>query len=90
MMLESDTVSRDQVGAVFGYVWKKRLRYPQFCIVDTGGKSPHAWFDAPRSKVLERRLKPGLEIFGCGPKVFTYSRSLCVRRGRGERGACNV
>ena len=46
--------------------------------LDTGGKSLHAWFDAPRNKVLETRLKAGLVAFGCDPKVFTYSQPVRV------------
>jgi hypothetical protein len=49
----------------------------------------HAWFDAPRNKVLESRLKAGLEVFGCDPKVFTYSQPVRVpgawRDGRLQR-----
>ena len=48
------------------------------CIIDTAGKSLHGWFDAPRNKVLENRLKAGLEVFGCDPKVFTYSQPVRV------------
>jgi hypothetical protein len=48
------------------------------CIIDTAGKSLHAWFDAPKNKTAERRLKAGLEVFGCDPKVFTYSQPVRV------------
>jgi hypothetical protein len=37
-----------------------------------------AWFDAPRNRVLENRLKAGLTAFGCDPKVFTYSQPVRV------------
>ena len=57
---------------------RRRLRYPLHCIIDTAGKSLHGWFDAPRNKVLENRLKAGLEQFGCDPKVFTYSQPVRV------------
>ena len=77
MVVESDTLSKDEVGAIFSYL-RRRLRYDLHCIVDTAGKSLHAWFDAPRSKVLENRLKAGLEVFGCDPKVFTYSQPVRV------------
>jgi hypothetical protein len=77
MVVESDTLSRDEVGAVFSYL-RRRLRYPLHCIVDTAGKSLHAWFDSPPSKLLESRLKAGLEVFGCDPKVFTYSQPVRV------------
>ena len=42
----------------------RRLHYDLHCIIDIAGKSLHAWFDAPRSKVFENRLKAGLEVFG--------------------------
>jgi hypothetical protein len=77
MVVESDTLTKDEVGAVFGYL-RRRLRYPLHCIIDTAGKSLHGWFDAPRSKILENRLKAGLEEFGCDPKVFTYSQPVRV------------
>ncbi len=77
LVLESDTLSRDEVGAVFAYV-RRRLRYKLHCIIDTAGKSLHAWFDAPRTRLHEGRLKAGLEVFGCDPKVFTYSQPVRV------------
>ena len=62
-VVESDTLSKDEVGAVFAYL-QRRLHYPLHCIVDTAGKSLHGWFDAPRNKLLETHLKVGLEVFG--------------------------
>ena len=35
----------------------RRLRYRLHCIIDTAGKSLHGWFDAPRDKRIEARLK---------------------------------
>jgi hypothetical protein len=88
MVVESDTLSKDEVGAIFSYL-RRRLRYDLHCIVDTAGKSLHGWFDAPRNKVLENRLKAGLEVFGCDPKVFTYSQPVRVpgawREGKLQR-----
>jgi hypothetical protein len=77
LVVESDTLSRDEVGAVFAYL-RRRLHYDLHCIIDTAGKSLHAWFDAPRNKVFENRLKAGLEVFGCDPKMFTYSQPVRV------------
>jgi hypothetical protein len=77
LVIESDTLAKDDVGAVFAYLIR-RLRYRLHCIIDTAGKSLHAWFDAPRNKVLEDRLKAGLVAFGCDPKVFTYSQPVRV------------
>jgi hypothetical protein len=77
LVIESDTLTKDAVGAVFAYL-QRRLRYQLHCIIDTAGKSLHAWFDAPRNKVLENRLKAGLTAFGCDPKMFTYSQPVRV------------
>jgi hypothetical protein len=88
LVVESDTLAKDEVGAVFAYL-RRRLRYRLHCIIDTAGKSLHAWFDAPRNAVLEARLKVGLVAFGCDPKVFTYSQPVRVpgawRDGRLQR-----
>lgn len=88
LVVESDMLSKDEVGAVFAYL-HRRLRYRLHCIIDTGGKSLHAWFDAPRNRVLENRLKAGLVAFGCDPKVFTYSQPVRVpgawREGKLQR-----
>jgi hypothetical protein len=59
MVIEPDTLARDEVGAVFAYP-RRRLHYALHCIIDTGGKSLQAGFDAPRNKVFEARLKAGL------------------------------
>ena len=53
LVVESDTLAKDDVGAVFAYL-RRRLRYRLHCIIDTGGKSLHAWFDAPRDRGLRR------------------------------------
>ena len=52
LVIESDTLVKDEVGAVFRYL-QQRLRYRLHCIIDTAGKSLHAWFDAPRNLLLE-------------------------------------
>ena len=77
LVIESDSLTRDEVGAVFAYL-RRRLHYDLHCIIDTAGKSLHAWFDAPPNKVFENRLKAGLQVFGCDPKVFTYSQPVRV------------
>lgn len=77
LVVESDTLAKNEVGAVFAYL-RRRLHYRLHCIIDTAGKSLHGWFDAPRNKILETRLKAGLEAFGCDPKVFTYSQPVRV------------
>ncbi len=86
--MESDTLGHDEVGAVFAYL-RRRLRYELHCIIDTAGKSLHAWFDAPRSRLLEGRLKVGLEALGCDPRMFTCSQPVRVpgawREGKLQR-----
>jgi len=88
LVIESDTLSRDEVGAVFAYL-NRRLHYSLHAIVDTAGKSLHGWFDAPRSADAAARLKAGLVVFGCDPKVFTWSQPVRVpgafRDGRLQR-----
>jgi hypothetical protein len=88
LVVESDTLARDEVGAIFAYL-NRRLHFTLHAIVDTAGKSLHGWFDAPRSKLLEERLKAALIAFGCDPKVFTYSQPVRVpgafRDGRLQR-----
>src|SRR5262249_24757538 len=56
LVVESDPLARDEVGAVFAYL-NRRLHFTLHAIIDTAGKSLHGWFDAPRSKLLEERLK---------------------------------
>jgi hypothetical protein len=77
MVVESDTLGHDEIGAVFAFL-SRRLHYEMHCIIDTAGKSLHGWFEAPPNKILENRLKAGLEEFGCDPKVFTYSQPVRV------------
>jgi hypothetical protein len=40
LVIESDTLSRDEVGAIFAYL-RRRLHYNLHCIIDTAGKSLH-------------------------------------------------
>ena len=88
LVIESDTLSRDEVGAIFAYL-SRRLHYTLHAIVDTAGKSLHGWFDAPRTVEAAARLKAGLVVFGCDPKVFTWSQPVRVpgafRDGRLQR-----
>ena len=88
LVLESDTLSRDEVGAVFAYVGR-RLRLSLRAIVDTAGKSLHGWFDAPRTPEMQAHLKVGLPILGCDPKVFTFAQPVrlpgAFRNGKLQR-----
>jgi hypothetical protein len=73
LIVESDVLSRDEVGAVFRFM-QKRLRFPMHCIVDTGGKSLHGWFSAPADAGMLARLRAGLTGLGCDPKMFNPSQ----------------
>lgn len=88
LVVESDLLNRDQVGAVFAYL-NRRLQFNLHAIIDTAGKSLHGWFSAPRSRFIEARLKTVLTVLGCDPKLFTYSQPVRVpgafREGRLQR-----
>jgi hypothetical protein len=76
LVVESDTLSRDQIGSVFKYL-QQRLHYRLHCIVDTGGKSLHGWFSPPSPR-HEPGLKAGLTALGCDPKLFSRSQPVRV------------
>jgi hypothetical protein len=88
MVIESDTLPKDEVGAIFAYL-NRRLHFNLHAVIDTAGKSLHGWFDAPRDRQVEARLKAVLTVFGCDPKLFTYSQPVRVpgayRDGRLQR-----
>ena len=88
LVVESDTLAKDEVGAVFAYL-NLRLHFNLHAIIDTAGKSLHGWFDAPRDRRIEGRLKATLTAFGCDPKLFTYSQAVRVpgayRNGKLQR-----
>jgi hypothetical protein len=68
LVVESDTLGRDEIGAVFRWLDLSvglRLR----AIVDTAGKSLHGWFDYPNGVVFSR-LEQWLPGFGCDPAMF--------------------
>jgi hypothetical protein len=73
LVVESDELHRDEVGAVFRLM-HKRLGFPLHCIVDTGGKSLHGWFSAPADAGMLARLRAGLTGLGCDPRMFNPSQ----------------
>ena len=77
LVVESDTLAKDEVGAIFAYL-NRRLHFNLHAIIDTAGKSLHGWFDAPRNARMEAQLKAVLTVFGCDPKLFTYSQPVRV------------
>jgi hypothetical protein len=88
MVVESDSLTKDEIGAVFAYL-QRRLHYKLHCVIDTAGKSLHGWFNAPPTPAMEERLKVGLTAFGCDPKVFAHSQPVRVpgawRNGKLQR-----
>lgn len=77
LVVESDVLNKDQIGAVFGYL-NNKMRLSLYAIVDTAGKSLHGWFRKPRDKKIEQRLKALLTALQCDPKLFTYSQPVRV------------
>ena len=72
LVVESDTLGRDEVGAIFQWMEKAkgmRLR----AVVDTAGKSLHGWFDYPPPE-LSKELKITLPELGCDKALFGASQ----------------
>lgn len=88
LVVESDILSKDQIGAIFAYL-NNRLNMRLHAIVDTAGKSLHGWFSQPTTPQIERHLKIGLTALGCDPKLFTYSQPVrvpgAIRDGRMQK-----
>ena len=53
LVVESDVLSKDEIGAVFRWL-RDDVGLSLRAIVDTGGKSLHAWFDFPKQAVPQR------------------------------------
>jgi|GEM_PF-322365 len=87
LVVESDELNRDQVGAIFKWL-KNRVGLRLYAIVDTAGKSLHGWFEFPDAEELEH-LKLVLPTFGCDPKLFTPSQPVrlpgALRDGKYQR-----
>jgi hypothetical protein len=84
LVVESDTLGHDAVGAVFRYV-NRRLRYRLHCVIDSGGKSLHGWFSPP-PEGLEPGLKAFLGAMGCDTRLFVPSQPARVPGAmRGDR-----
>jgi len=74
LVVESDVLGKDAVGAVFRWL-KEKMQLDLVAIVDTAGKSLHAWFQYPEdARVVE--LKVVLPELGCDPKLFTASQPV--------------
>ena len=72
LIVESDSLSKDEIGAVFRWIEVKiglRLR----AVVDTGSRSLHGWFAYPPPDLFDD-LKIILPLLGCDGKMFTLSQ----------------
>ncbi len=74
LVVESDTLDKNQVGAVFRWL-RDGVGMRLAAIIDTAGKSLHAWFDYPEEAVVDE-LKVMLPVLGCDPKLFTPSQPV--------------
>ena len=87
LVVESDTLGKDQVGAVFRWL-NEKVDLPLGATVDTAGKSLHAWFFYPPPDVVDE-LKLVLPVLGCDPKLFTASQPVrlpgALRDGRHQK-----
>lgn len=87
LVVESDTLGKDAVGAVFCWL-RDKVRLTLTAIVDTAGKSLHAWFEYPPPDVVDE-LKLVLPVLECDPKLFTASQPVrlpgALRDGRHQR-----
>jgi hypothetical protein len=63
-IVESDTLSKDEVGAIYRFL-REVIGYKLVAIVDSGRRSLHAWFEAQTNPQLEKRLAEVLKILGC-------------------------
>lgn len=77
MVIESDTLTHPQIGAVFQWLSQK-LKYTLFAVVNTGGKSLHGWFNPPPSPLFESRLKAAIVAIGCDAALFKPSQPVRV------------
>ena len=73
LIVESDELAKDAVGGVFRYL-RDGLGYPLQAVVDTGGKSLHGWFLAPRTAAKEAALKICLTGLKCDPRMFSVTQ----------------
>lgn len=79
LVVESDLLGKDEVGAVFRWL-KSVVELPLVAIVDTAGKSLHAWFQWQNEDELDD-FKLVLPAFQCDPKLFTASQPVRLPGG---------
>ena len=69
--VESDILSRNEVGSVFK--WMQQQGHVLRAVVDTAGKSLHGWFEFPGKSAIPQ-LKRDLVQLGCDPAMFGASQ----------------
>ena len=74
LVVESDTLSKDEMGAIFRWLHKS-VDLDLRAIVDTGGKSLHGWFARPCEETFAE-LKLILPELGCDEKLFNRSQPV--------------
>jgi hypothetical protein len=85
LVAESDILAKDEVGAVYKWL-KDGAGLELVAIVDTGGKSLHAWFVYPEREEAVTDLKLVLPALKCDPKLFTPSQPVRLPGAlRGDR-----
>ena len=77
LVVESDSIPIDKVGAIFRYM-SQRLFFKLHAIIHSGNKSLHAWFDFPQNPRIVDNLKQTLIGFQCDEKMFTASQPVRV------------
>ena len=74
LVVESDVLKKDEVGAVFRWMMKCGLKL--MAVVDTAGKSLHGWFEFPSCETALDELRLILPALGADPKLFTASQPV--------------
>ena len=73
IVVESDTLTRDQVGSVFRWL-REACELKLVAIVDTAGKSLHGWFEFEADLLDDMKLV--LPALQCDPKLFTPAQPV--------------
>jgi hypothetical protein len=88
LVVESDTLTRDQVGGIFRWL-QAACDLTLVAIVDTAGKSLHGWFKYPAYEDAVDGLKLILPAMQCDPKLFTPSQPVrlpgALREGKFQK-----
>lgn len=79
LVVESDTHSKDEVGAIFKWL-EEQAGLKLVAVVDTGGKSLHGWFELPEGADLTE-AKLVLPALGCDAAMFVPSQPVRLPGG---------